>query len=435
MRLLSILAMLVVAAFITITFVLYGTTRELAASQTKLALTATDLRHTKEQLERTTESRDKALEQNETHIATIQGKQTVINESDGLNYSLTRDIRSLVSANNELEAQYTELEKRNETAKEEISTLASDNNDLRMDVRAATETVRELRSAREEQALVLEDFLLANEDLKRTNDTLRIEKERAESANAMLTDELSVAEVELTEARQEIRRLESSAGTIDRLQGQIAELRSEIADLEQKRRPLVLGTYRATFSCTGSMEPKITCLDSATMLENFRPADITVGTTISFVPTAACRTKSESILHRVIKVKVEGGVYHYWPKGDASREADGCWIPEHNVNGYLVELHKNTEPDNATLRKTVNAAIAAADRAWSRYAEKFELYCGFPPNSGSKCFLPGHQVDEIERLITIYHEAADHEECWVDSAASAFRTYGGQVLYLVCFMP
>ena len=232
----------------------------------------------------------------------------------------------------------------------------------------------------------------------------------------------------MTEAKQELRRLESRAGSIDCLQGQIADLRSEIADLKRKRRPLVLGTYRTAFSCTGSMEPKITCLDSATMLENFRPEDITVGTTISFIPTAGCHVKRDSVLHRVVQVKVESGVYHYRPKGDANREDDGCWISERNVNGYLIEIHKNTEPENTTLRNTVNEAIVRADKAWDTYAAKFELYCGFLPHSGPKCFLPGHQIDEIEQLITLYRRAADHRECWVDSAASAFRTISGQVL-------
>ena len=264
---------------------------------------------------------------------------------------------------------------------------------------------------------------------------LQTEKQEVENANTTLRGRLGTAEASLTEARREIRRYEGGLGTVDRLQDQIANLRAEISELEKKRKPLVLGTYHTTFACTGSMEPKITCLDSATMLENFRPEDIIVGSAISFIPVASCQIKSDSLMHRVKKVKVAGGTHYYWPKGDANRMDDGCWIPEQNVEGYLIELHKNTEPENADLRKLVNSASAQADRAWDKYALRYESYCGFAPSSPRTCYLPQHQIDEIDRLGAIYDAAADHHRCWVNSAAAATRFLGGMPFHRFCIPP
>ena len=188
MRTLSIFTVLVVAVLLGIALALYFITKELAANQAKLSLTAAELRYTKEQLDRTTEARDKALVQNETHVEDIQEKQAHINHIQGLKSNLTRDIESLLSANNELEAKYTELGQRSEKAKEEISTLASENSDLRFEVRTAMESIQKLQDVCEEQSLVLEDFVVANDDVRSTNDLLRIAKERAEISSQCYLD-------------------------------------------------------------------------------------------------------------------------------------------------------------------------------------------------------------------------------------------------------
>ena len=219
---------------------------------------------------------------------------------------------------------------------------------------------------------------------------------------------------------------------IARLESQISGLESEIEDLKDDRKPLLVDSYRVNFRCTGSMGPKITWLDSATMLRNFRPEDVKVGTVISFKPTAMCDTDgSKGVLHRVLHVKVTRCVHYFWPKGDNSDKADGCWIPESNVNGYIIKIHKNTRMKNVNLRNSVNAAEDLKDRSWADYARWYESFCGFPPNTGRICSLPPRQIDDINRYASAYRVAFAYYACWVESARNTLP-YGDSFVYKSC---
>ena len=154
---------------------------------------------------------------------------------------------------------------------------------------------------------------------------------------------------------------------MESLNSQIGRLNGEITELERRREPLIVDSHTAGFKCTGSMEPRITCLDSATRLENFNPEDIVVGAVISFTPTAACELDSGPVAHRVMSIRESSGTYLYWPKGDANADADGCWIPHTNVDSYMIELHRNTHAENSGLRNRVNTANADMNQALSNY--------------------------------------------------------------------
>ena len=150
-----------------------------------------------------------------------------------------------------------------------------------------------------------------------------------------------------------------TAGTIGELETKTRDLQAEIAELEDRRRPLVLAldtSARSGFLCTGSMEPTITCLDEATWLRDFRPEDIAIGATIAFKPN--CWEDDEDArgaAHRVMDIRVEEGIHYYWPKGDGAREPDGCWVPHTNVQGYVIDIHRDVRPANAVLRERGNA--------------------------------------------------------------------------------
>ena len=196
---------------------------------------------------------------------------------------------------------------------------------------------------------------------------------------------------------------------VDSLTSQVRNLQYQIAALEQRREPLIVESYTRGFKCTGSMEPRITCLDSATWLSNFRPEDIVVGAVISFKPTAECDLESRSVAHRVMDIRQSGSFYYYWPKGDANSQDDECWIPHTNVNSYMIELHKNTNPENSDLRNRVNTAKANTNQALSNYEyeeavhkEKQDRYdslrlqyCGSLTGS---CQLPTSQFNELTAL-------------------------------------
>ena len=172
---------------------------------------------------------------------------------------------------------------------------------------------------------------------------------------------------------------EQAGGNVASLEARAAELRAQIASLEQQedglravlanleedRKALAVRPREMFPICSGSMEPKITCLDTVVLLENFLPQDIEVGTVISFIPPAEEGEVADSdaapVLHRVLDIKQENGIYHFWPKGDAWEDPDGYWVPETSLLGYVIELLPGTRPQNADLRDLV-------DRTRDRYA-------------------------------------------------------------------
>ena len=234
---------------------------------------------------------------------------------------------------------------------------------------------------------------------------------------------------------------------LDRV-GDVERLETQIATLEGQLQPLLLSANsRETvgFTCTGSMEPTITCLDEATWVSPDTPERIVVGTTIAF-PSSNCwedAPDDRGTAHRVIDIKVENGETFYWPKGDGNREADGCWIPYNAVIGYMVELRRNVYPENAFLRDKVNAAIAAhneardeleaVESAWAQveteYDEAIERYCGVGVQPGN-CYLgePAYSIvigvynrldalaAKYDRVYAAYERAYAWWECW-DSVA------------------
>ena len=63
----------------------------------------------------------------------------------------------------------------------------------------------------------------------------------------------------------------------------------------------------------------------------------------------------------VIDRKKVDDVWRFRTKGDNNDPDDGCWIEADEVEGYITELHKNTEPHWAPIRDLVNGAKADLD--------------------------------------------------------------------------
>ena len=188
-------------------------------------------------------------------------------------------------------------------------------------------------------------------------------------------------------------------------QKRVDELEIEVRELQEQRRPLILSPGAVSsggFLCTGSMYPAITCLDRGTWLEEFNPEDIVVGATISFNPN--CWEEGPDgtpTAHRVKEIKVEDGTYYFWPRGDANREDDGCWVHQDNVEGYLIEIEKDVVPENAYLQSQVRAARVAYDNLWS-------THCGHVGPSGT-CYLSGYIYDIVRDALNLYN-------CWLRNA-------------------
>ena len=120
-----------------------------------------------------------------------------------------------------------------------------------------------------------------------------------------------------------------------------------------------------------------------------------------------------------MKIKQEGGAYHFWPKGDANEEADGCWIPERHVKAYVVGIERNTVMENALLRNIVNGAKAAAYKAVGRYEERYRIYCGAADESACVYWLSYQQRQEMARLWDVAERAVVFYECWYQNAVDS----------------
>ncbi len=310
----------------------------------------------------------------------------------------------------------------------------------------------ELTTANTELAQTESELTTANTELTQTESELadsRRSLDELDSQHRTLQGQYETLKDTEAAIRRDYNELEQLYGDMEWFQSRVEELREEIAELEEIRRPLILRSDRGGFVCTGSMEPKITCLDEVTWLENPKPKDIVVGSVISFYPDCSTDDVVEDAAgtaHRVMDVKVENGVYHYWPKGDNNREADGCWVPFENVQGYVIEIHKDVQPENATLRSFVNAADAKEGEAWTKleaatevldeieaeYLALIERYCGAGVKPGD-CTLPSPEYEITERVYRRYdaayddyeaafkkwENASEYAQCWHDAALNA----------------
>ena len=342
--------------------------------------------------------------------STIDGLTVSITSAEARIVEITNDLQEATSTNADLTVSIASVEARIAELTDDLQRAITTNASLTESIALADDRIVELTN----------DLQLAtatNTKLVLNNETLETELENAAARYALLVDESG----NVDQLRAEAKTLEED----------VAALRAEIAELTDQRAPLIVESSIVGFSCTGSMEPKITCLDTATWLDNFAPEDIVVGTIIRFEPTEECALESDSVAHRVMDIKHEDGTYFFWPRGDANGEPDGCWIPEEKVNGYIIEVQKNAKPENAGLRTSVNGATSRLDAAdatqqaaWTAYDSKYIAYCG--ERTGQTCYLSNSRIRELERLyeaysraFDAYKRAFDFWECWQTNARAA----------------
>ena len=384
--------------------------------------------------------------------------------------SATNEISAQVLRNNELSTANDSLRSSLDDATDRNAELASMNDGLSMELTSSHELNEGLEAAIERVSVELEDAAAMleaaaamNETLASENASLKSDLQAATAENTQLVTKLGSEAEDLLRLRGQYGALLDTVGSLeaaeaavatletqrDALRSDIQELRSDIQELRAERAPLVLQSDVSSFLCTGSMEPTLTCLDTITMLEDFAPADIVIGAIISFAPVEACGSDAAKVAHRVLDIKVVGGVHYYWPKGDANDAPDECWIPEGNVNGYVIAVQKNVQPENSALRGFVNdstedlkSAIADMAASLKKHNDAYDRWCSHVA-SGETCYLPHSQVTELNilwghylREFERYDDVYDSWQCWQGSAASArYYTDGRPPLYSYCLPP
>ena len=349
---------------------------------------------------------------------------------------------NLESENSALLSQKEGLESARSALEVSLGDALSESAGLQVDLRVANAQAQEqearyerLSSERDDLAAQHEDLGFRHSDLQVQYEKLGLQRDDLAAQHEDLGfrhsdlqvqyEKLGLQRDDLADRHEDLgfrhSDLQLAVGTVDDLRTKASALRDEIEELEEWRRPLILALDSAAtsgFKCTGSMEPTITCLDRATFLTNFRPEDIVVGTTISFNPNCwEDGASGRRTAHRVADIELRGGIYHYWPKGDASDEPDGCWIPQTSVRGYIIEIHKNAVPENAELRDQVNAARAAFVAAREAYRDLLEGYCGSRDPDG--CYLDPRPYAEVDEAYERALEAQEHWRCWYENAGKS----------------
>ena len=261
--------------------------------------------------------------------------------------------------------------------------------------------------------------------------TLSNEKADVEWRLGEMTQRFEARDADYTALYTQHQQLVQAVRAAEELTARATGLRTEIAMLEERRRPLFLAMQRQRiegFLCTGSMEPKLTCLDTATWMPDFSPEEIVVGTVISF-DNRACWSDAVGgrSAHLVVATHIIDDVHYYWPKGDAHAHADGCWVPHTAVDGYLIELHRNTVMANAELRDNVNAANAAYSSAWEAYLDAIQAYCGHRNIQRCSVSTSNALGRQAQTLWGHVQETSALYSCWYNNAAAS--QYPGHIPY------
>ena len=287
--------------------------------------------------------------------------------------------------------------------------------------------------------------------LSSENATLTADLAAAGRRGERLTAELVAETTAHTSTKAALSAQEAEHGELLSLHGDVEALRGEIAVLREQRTPLLLKTDRDDLACTGSMEPKLTCLDEVTILRNYDPADIVVGSVIVYLGEKECvlrgpvqhlfgnryrpctQYQRPLIIHRVMEI----GPTSYLTKGDANTIEDG-WTDAEDVVGYLIQVHRNVNPENAPLRAAVMAAKGALDLAENAliiaeaaYEARVNDYCG--GNAGCTVYYYDESdpiyvtYQAYEGAFKVYERALNTYECWFKNAVHS--QYPGHIPY------
>ena len=342
---------------------------------------------------------------NEVHSVLLR----VVGERDGL----AATVESLRAERDGLEATVESLHSERETLQAEREA-----------------TVATLQAEREATVATLQ---AERDGLEATVESLHSERDGLKASYSALSEENSGVKTTLQTLEAEKRGLEMQVEefklaheSVTNLEARAQGLRAVLAGLEEDRKTLQVRSREMFPTCTGSMEPKITCLDTVVVLQNFFPEDIAVDAVISYYPPNQTEAvDSPAVLHRVTEIKIEDGVHYFWPKGDALEEADGHWIPEGNVLGYAIELRQGTRPENSALRERVNGAreayLSGREKmleARDQYDQTVSRHCGSLEDASS-CSTSLENLTEINAAYDAFSEAWDqyvNAVCQYDAA-------------------
>ena len=196
---------------------------------------------------------------------------------------------------------------------------------------------------------------------------------------------------------------------------EITEVTEEVTEENEQGESVT--TVTVEFRCTGSMNPTITCIDTATELKTFSPEDIEVGTIIVW------RIGDSLPAHRVVQVTGEGEQEKYKTKGDAHSYPDKGQVSYSSVIGIITTIHKGAashrqgeydaaRPINLALQnaeRDLYSAERELDRLRQSYRTLFELHCGYAPGKDApRCLLDEGPYQEVNAAFQAYDDYFDN---------------------------
>ena len=390
------------------------TTQELSSLSEELATTSDRLESTEDELESTTEG----LTATTGELATTSDRlESTEDELESTTEALTATTGELATTSDRLESTEDELESTTEALTATTGELAttsdrleSTEDELESTTEALTATTGELATTSDRLESTEDELESTTEALTATTGELATTSDRLDATER----ELATTSTQLAGKELELSDLVAQAGTVEALRTQQADLQAEIAELKAQRTPLIPQTHVDGFACTGSMEPVITCMDTARWLINYDPYDIVVGAVISFTPPEDCIiSSSRTTAHRVTEIQREEGHVAFRTRGDINPKDDGCWITPDDVEAYLTALYKDTRPQWSGLRDKVNGARARIDEARAAYLDWVTRYC----NKRGRTYQCGSNY--FQTAIRLFEETAASEaayNCWIKNA-------------------
>ena len=196
---------------------------------------------------------------------------------------------------------------------------------------------------------------------------------------------------------------------------EVTEVSEEVTEDDDQGETVT--TVLIEFTCTGSMNPTITCLDRATELRTFTPDDIEVGTIIVF-PRG-----DTAVAHRVVEVTGEGEQEEYTTKGDSASYPDKLQVGYSTVLGIVTVIHKGAasyRQEEYDAARPINLALQNAERELfsaerelgrllQSYRTLFELHCGYAPDKDApRCLLEEGPYQEVNGAFQTYDAHYDN---------------------------
>lgn len=176
-------------------------------------------------------------------------------------------------------------------------------------------------------------------------------------------------------------------------------------------------TFTIGFACTGSMEPFITCLDTATIQTSVAPEDLHVGAVIAFDCDGAL------YVHRITAISGN----RYTTKGDASARPDDCVVTFDDISGLLLSVQRgaNHTPEKEAFRdifleskRKLDEAWGASEEAWSAYETYGNANCSYS-EAEEVYYCTGAAFDEASSL----HDRYSYRFCQYSSAYEVWKYY------------